>query len=109
MAKKWSLISRSFKNRSANNIKNRWYYFLCKKVEINHETRNQFPFSNPRLKNNKMPKEKPIYEENKLQIEKNDSEKAENDDLSIIFQQENEFLEIFNNNTENDNCWLLYN
>lgn len=34
---KWSQMKKSFPNRSANNIKNRWYYFLHKKVGINKE------------------------------------------------------------------------
>ena len=31
---KWSFIQRHFPNRSANSIKNRWYYFLNKKHQI---------------------------------------------------------------------------
>lgn len=42
---RWSLIKKSFPNRSANNIKNRWYYFLHKKV--------QFPDNQIALKNEK--------------------------------------------------------
>lgn len=30
---KWSIIQKSFVNRSANNIKNRWYYFLYNKFD----------------------------------------------------------------------------
>lgn len=40
---RWSLIKKSFPNRSANNIKNRWYYFLHKKVQFPD---NQIAFKN---------------------------------------------------------------
>lgn len=34
---KWSLIQKQFPNRSSNAIKNRWYYFLNKKNDDNHD------------------------------------------------------------------------
>lgn len=90
---KWSFIQNYFPNRSANNIKNRWYHFLSKKMQKSSE--------------------------NVLLIDKNDKEtKIENDFTEFVddslqnneFQFcENENYQIISENEEMDNLYNCFN
>lgn len=89
---KWSIIQKLFHNRSANNIKNRWYYFLKKRIqksknEIKTEVNDKF--NQKEYKYNK--------EDKQLNLDEND----------ILDQCENEMFDLFT--TDPYNAWMLGN
>ena len=86
---KWSTIKKSFHNRSANNIKNRWYYFLHKKVQNYDETKIE-------KINDEIPKnDNKIIEKYKNTIESKEisDENTAIDNNEILIQQDNEIFE----------------
>ena len=110
---RWSVIKKSFKNRSANNIKNRWYYFLRKKYHSLEENEKKEKKQNERISESKIQLNENetcnIEEEDQL---KTDDEKIEGVDYheneSTSTQNENEIFEIFNN-IDIDGNWMFYN
>ena len=119
---RWSIIKKSFPNRSSNNIKNRWYYFLHKKattVEDKEEQMNESPIENaqhndlevlnvPKTINastNEQPQQE-IQQENENSDGVNNNE---NENGEVLIHQENDFFDFLNNNIETENNWILFN
>lgn len=96
---KWSTIQKSFPNRSANSIKNRWHYFLRRK---NNSKKN--------LKINKESKSSnSIDEKHENQVELINEIENENNDDDIFDQNENDDIFGLFNNMENENSWMVFN
>lgn len=92
---KWSQIQKSFKNRSSNNIKNRWNYFVHRNFQITN-------IKKKKEENNKQ-KDKDI----KTRKIEDNNPKGQNyfceDDENNFQILENEFYDSFNNSEyEND-------
>ena len=107
---KWSIIQKSIPNRSANNIKNRWYYFLHKKVKSFEENEGVENKSNKNIESN-MKETKKHFSESEKKVEKTidelSNEKEKNDNIDFLFQQENEIYDCLYN-IDNENNWILF-
>lgn len=104
---KWSIIQKSFPNRSSNNIKNRWKYFIYQNLKISKDKNKK------EIKKNN---EKSLQINQKLEPSNNINSNTEdnvqfdnlfNDDNQAFFQQENVFYDSFSN-IENDNDIPFY-
>lgn len=113
---KWSIIQKSFPQRSANTIKNRWYYFLRKRNQIFSQTKKnkqKYSKSKPEMKqsaiiNGKNDLSNPEENQSKINFGnvKEENEKCGNE-LSL-FDQENEIFDLFDNNIDEEDGWLQY-
>lgn len=111
---KWSVIHKYFPKRSANSIKNRWYYFLCKTIENIQENDENGENNIEENKEELSSFRDLIMFENTNQNENNSSEskdvKEEGSEIADNNQEMNNFLDIkidsFSNLDEND--WGLF-
>ena len=94
---KWSIIQKSFHNRSANNIKNRWYYFLKKRIQ---NSKNEIEIKNKT-------KEIEVKFDQKEDIYDIQNKQVSLDENDIFGQYENEMFDLFTTNPYDE--WMLSN
>lgn len=124
---KWSVLQRYFPNRGANNIKNRWHYFLSKQVQNNTQngiivSTQIIPENQTEMKGDEIQTNTIILNDNSNNNPIVQNQNQLNENVQLISQnpeneQEDDNIETKNNNTattnntmfEMENEWMMFN
>lgn len=101
---KWSILSKSFIDRSPGAIKNRWKYFLCRQKSDSsaNDNSNEFKKIDFFLNKNDCESSQKV-KTTTLELPKNNSEKSLND---ILFDNNSEFFDLPDQNIFGD--WNIF-
>ncbi|KAK8867199.1 hypothetical protein M9Y10_010176 [Tritrichomonas musculus] len=105
---KWSIIQNHFPKRSSNSIKNRWYYFLQKTINLENDKEEEKLIKPETVNDDKMIDNDKIYENKLLTIEnvikENESNSNENQEIGKPFELD---IELLPNIDEDE--WAIFN